>query len=59
MAATNKTIVTMGEAMRKWLPEGWHVCPECMGGYLSVTEATLPAGFASDEMRNRAVPKEK
>ena len=59
VAATNETIVLIGEAMRRWLPEGRHVCPECIGGYLSVKEVTLPAGFAFDEMRNRAVPKEK
>ncbi|WP_449043443.1 metallophosphoesterase [Paracoccus versutus] len=59
VAATNETIVIIGEAMRKWLPEGRHVCPECIGGYLSVSEVTLPAGFAFDEMRNRAVRKGK
>lgn len=45
--------------MRKWLPEGRNVCPECIGGYLSVREVTLPAGFTFDEMRNWAVPKDK
>ncbi|MDF3607489.1 hypothetical protein PE067_15890 [Paracoccus sp. DMF-8] len=59
VAATNETIVLIGKAMRKWLPEGRHVCPECIGGYLSVSEVTLPAGFALDETRNRAVPQEK
>ncbi len=59
VAATGETIVLMEKAMRRWLPEGRHVCPECIGGYLSVSEVTLPAGFAFDEMRNRAVPKEK
>lgn len=59
VAATNETIVTMGEAMRKWLPEGRHVCPECIGGYLSVNEVTLPAGFTFDETANRDVLKGK
>ena len=59
VAATNETIVLMKEATRKWLPEGRHVCPECIGGYLSVREVMLPAGFSFDEMRNRAVPKGK
>lgn len=59
LAATGETIVTLGEAMRKWLPEGRHVCPECIGGYLSVREVTLPTGFTLDEMRNRAVRKGK
>jgi len=56
VAATNETIVLLGTAMRKWLPEGRRVCPECIGGYLSVGEVSLPAGLAFDEMRNRAVP---
>ncbi len=59
VAATNETIVLMGEAMRKWLPEGRRVCPECIGGYLSVREVTLPAGHIFDEMRNRATRREK
>lgn len=41
------------------LPEDLHVCPECIGGYLSVGEVTLPAGFTFDETWNRAVPREK
>ena len=59
VAATNETIVLMGKAMRKWLPEGRHVCPECIGGYLSVREVTLPTGFSFDEAENRAVRREK
>ena len=59
VAATNETIVTIGEAMRKWLPEGRRVCPECIGGYLSIGEVALPVGFTFDEMRNRAVPRKK
>ncbi|WP_323717578.1 hypothetical protein [Paracoccus aminovorans] len=58
-AATNEAIVLMGEAMRRWLPEDRHVCPECIGGYLSVGEVTPPTGFNFDEMRNRAVPREE
>jgi len=59
VAKTGETIVLMGEAMSRWLPEGRHVCPECIGGYLSVGEVTLPAGFTFNEMRNRALPKGK
>ena len=59
VAATGETIVTLREPMRRWLPEGRRVCPECIGGYLSVSEVTLPAGFSFDEMRNQAVPKGK
>ncbi|HWL58949.1 MAG TPA: phosphoesterase [Paracoccus sp. (in: a-proteobacteria)] len=59
VAARGETIVTMKEAIRKWLPEGRHICPECIGGYLSVSEVTLPAGFSFDEMRNWAVRKGK
>lgn len=59
VAGTNETIVLMGEAMRKWLPEGRRVCPECIGGYLSVREVTLPSGSVFDETRNCAVPKGK
>ncbi|WP_347918983.1 hypothetical protein [Paracoccus marcusii] len=59
VAETNETIVLLGEAMCKWLPEGRHVCPECIGGYLSVGDVTLPAGLTFDEMWNRAVPRGK
>ena len=59
VADTNETIVIMNDALCKWLPEGRHVCPECIGGYLSVREAAPPAGFTFDEMANRAVPKEE
>lgn len=45
--------------MHWFTAEGRHVCPECIGGYLSVREATPPAGFTFDETANRAVPKEE
>lgn len=57
VASTNETIVFMGAAMHEWLPEGRRLCPDCIGGYLSVQEVTLPEGFVFDEIRNRAVPK--
>lgn len=59
VAATNETIVLMGKVMRKWLAEGGRVCPECIGGYLSVREVALPPGLSFDEARNRAVPNGK
>lgn len=59
VAETNETIVIMNEALRNWLPEERHICPACIGGYLSVRDVTPPAGFTFDEMANRAVPKEE
>ena len=59
VAATNQTIGFLGKATVRCLPEGRHVCPECIGGYLSVKEVTLPPGFAFDETRNCVVPNEK
>ena len=56
VASTNETIVLMEAAMREWLPEGRRICPECIGGYLSVREVTLPEEFVFGEIRNRAVP---
>jgi len=59
VADTNETIVIMNDALCKWLPEGRHICPECIGGYLSIREVTPPTGFTFDEMANRAVPEEE
>ena len=57
LAATHETIAFLGEAVRQWLPDGRHICPECIGSYLTVEKVTMPVGFAFNETANRAVPR--
>lgn len=59
IAETGELIVTVEPCLQQWLREGHHVCPECIGGYLSIGEATLPVGLMFDKTLNRAFPKEE
>jgi len=56
---TGETIVIIGEALSRWLREGHHICPECIGGCLSIGEVMLPAGWIFNESQNRAVAEKE
>lgn len=58
VANTGELIAMIGNAIRGRLSEGERVCPQCIGGYLSVGEVSLAPGFLFAESLNRAVTTE-
>ena len=56
MAESGETIALISGGLSDTMAERDRICPQCIGGYLSVAELTLPNGCLYDERQNISPP---
>lgn len=56
VAQDDATIARIGVRLPRDLTEGDHLCPECIGGHLSLGHLILPPGHRYVERLNRSIP---